>query len=331
MRSLLQNLPIEVKRDLSKEVSPTWISPMLATLTHDRFSKEGWIFERKFDGERCLIYKKSSEVRLLSRNQKVLNNNYPEIAEAMVKHCKSDLVVDGEIVAFEGNVTSFALLQGRMQVRDPEKARHSGIKIYYYIFDLLNLDGYNIRKLELLDRKKLLRHALDFKDPLRFTVHREREGEAYYQEACRKGWEGVIAKRAAGKYVGKRSRDWLKFKCVNQQELVIGGYTEPAGNRIGFGSLLIGYFEEDKLLYAGKVGTGYNEETLRNLRGKLEEIERDGSPFKENIAEKNIHWVKPMMVAEIGFTEWTRQGKLRHPRFLGLRRDKKPEEVHREG
>jgi len=331
MNNLLQRLPNEVKKGLIEECMPQWVGPMLATLTHDRFSSREWIFERKFDGERCLVFKNGKEVRLLSRNQKYLNNNYPEIAGAIPKYCDVDLVVDGEIVAFDGNVTSFSLLQGRMQVRDPEKALRTGIKVYYYIFDLLYLDGYNLRQLELSYRKRLLKHALDFTDPLRFTNHRNTDGEAYYQEACSKGWEGVIAKRAASKYVSKRSRDWLKFKCVNQQELVIGGYTEPGGKRTGFGALLVGFYKDNKLIYAGKVGTGYDEETLRSLSKKLQESEQDAIPFEGDIGVKGAHWVEPKLVAEIGFTEWTNQGKLRHPRYLGLRRDKKAEQVYREG
>jgi ATP-dependent DNA ligase len=165
---------------------------------------------------------------------------------------------------------------------------------------------------------------------LRFTPHIEREGVNYYRQACRKGWEGIIAKRYDSLYVSVRSKDWLKFKCVSEQELVIGGYTDPRGSRSGFGALLVGYYDRGKLIYAGKVGTGYNEETLHNLGRELARLEKPVSPFTDLSKGKGIHWVKPEIVAQVGFTEWTQYGKLRHPRFLGLRRDKAAGDVIRE-
>jgi ATP-dependent DNA ligase len=176
----------------------------------------------------------------------------------------------------------------------------------------------------------LLKKAVRFTSHVRYTPHRNEDGESYLEQACRKGWEGLIAKDARASYEHKRSRKWLKFKCVNQQELVIGGFTEPKGARIGFGALLVGYYQDGKLRYAGKVGTGYDDELLRSLRKRLNRIERKSSPFDEEISEAGAHWVKPELVGEFGFTEWTAHGRLRHPRFLGLRRDKSPKEVHRE-
>jgi len=161
-------------------------------------------------------------------------------------------------------------------------------------------------------------------------VHRNRDGESYFKEACKKGWEGVIAKRAASEYQHKRSADWLKFKCAEGQELVIGGFTAPKGSRIGFGALLVGYYEDGALHYAGKVGTGFDDEFLAEFRKRLDRLARKTSPFAEQIGEKDVTWVSPELVGEFGFTEWTRSGKLRHPRFLGLRWDKAPEEVVRE-
>jgi DNA ligase D-like protein (predicted ligase) len=304
---------------------------MLAILTQERFSREGWIFEPKLDGERCLAFKQGNEVRLMSRNRKLINNSYPELVDALLEQSSHDFIVDGEVVAFDGSVSSFQRLQGRMQLRNVDEARHSSIVVYYYLFDLLYLDGYDIRDLELRYRKQLLHQVLAFKDPLRFTPHIYKKGEAYYKEACEKDWEGVIAKRADSTYVSVRSRDWLKFKRVNEQEFVIGGYTDPEGQRIGFGALLIGYYDGDRLVYAGKVGTGYDEELLRRLSKELMGIQRDTSPFSGDIKEKAVHWVSPKLVAEVGFTEWTRDGMLRHPRFLGLRRDKPAKEVIREG
>jgi bifunctional non-homologous end joining protein LigD len=180
-------------------------------------------------------------------------------------------------------------------------------------------------------RKRLLRRALTYRQPLRYSAHRNAEGEAFHLEACRRGWEGVIAKRSDSRYVGRRSPDWLKFKCANQQEVVIGGFTEPAGSRVGFGALLVGFHAGDDLVYAGKVGTGYDTETLLSLRRRLEALTTDEPPFIGVRAhERGVHWVRPDLVAQVAFTEWTEDTKLRHPRFLGLRRDKDPGEVVRE-
>ncbi len=181
------------------------------------------------------------------------------------------------------------------------------------------------------DRKALLRGAIDFEEPLRFTPHRDEEGEAYLEEACGKGWEGLIAKDAGASYVYSRSRKWLKFKCVHRQELVVGGFTDPGGSRKGFGALLLGYHEDGDFVYAGKVGTGFDDETLEWLRGKMDDIEVDEPPFDDgDPGEKGEHFVKPELVAGIGFTEWTSDGELRHPRYLGLRDDKDAKDVVRE-
>jgi bifunctional non-homologous end joining protein LigD len=303
---------------------------MLATLTSARFSDPAWIFERKLDGERGLAFRQRAGVRLLSRNRQRLNETYPEIVDAVAAQT-GDFVIDGEIVAFEGRRTSFEKLQGRIGIKDPEVARRSKIKVFYYVFDLLYLDGYDITHLPLRFRKRLLRRALHFGDPLRYLPHRDREGEAFYKEVCSLGLEGAIAKRADGEYVHGRSRDWLKFKCSNEQEFVIGGFTDPQRTRVGFGALLLGYYENGTLRYAGKVGTGYDNQTLQKLRQRLDALSRPVSPFGgEEVQERGVHWVEPRLVAEVAFSEWTRDGKLRHPRFLGLRTDKPPKEVVRE-
>jgi bifunctional non-homologous end joining protein LigD len=188
-----------------------------------------------------------------------------------------------------------------------------------------------LREVPLIHRKALLSEAFDFRDPLRFTQHRERDGEAYYREACREGLEGVIAKRADSIYVSRRSRDWLKFKCWEEQEFVIGGFTDPKGDRVGFGALLLGYYEDGRLRYAGKVGTGFDTGLLASLGKELSALEINHSPFAEEVkAGKGVHWVRPKLVAQVSFTQWTRDGRLRHPRFLGLRRDKNAREVVRE-
>ena len=251
------------------------------------------------------------------------NTRYPEIADALGAQTGTEFAVDGEIVAFQGSQTSFTLLAQRHQRPVP---------VFYYVFDILWLDGYDVRSLPLRARKSLLRDALSFSDGIRLTPHRNGVGEELFREACRKGWEGLIAKRADSRYSSARSRDWLKFKCEHGQELVIGGYTAPRGSRLEFGALLVGYFDDDRLRYAGKVGTGFDEPTLRDLAGRMRELHSERSPFDDPgaIGERDVTWVAPELVAEVGFTEWTRHDRLRHPRFLGLREDKSAREVVRE-
>lgn len=350
--------------DLHPEAAPEKPKPMLATLTDEYFSDPDWIFERKLDGERILASLGETDVHLFSRNGKDVSHTYPELVDALngasdtkslrrearelmekkggeVKGQGRDggdpiLVLDGEVVAFSGPVTSFSRLQQRMQIKDPDQARESSVAVYYYLFDILHLGGFSVTGLPLRTRKKVLESVLSFEDPLRFTPHRNEEGEAFLREACRKGWEGVIAKRADSPYRSTRSRYWLKFKCVHRQELVIGGFTDPSGSRTGFGALLVGYYDQDRedLHYAGKVGTGFDEEALTRLTKLLKARSRKTPPFAEederDLPREGVHWVTPSLVGQFGFSEWTRSGKLRHPRFLGLRRDKDPHEVVRE-
>jgi bifunctional non-homologous end joining protein LigD len=331
MRDPLAGLPEQARERVVAVEQPSWTNSMLAILTDRRFSDPGWVFEPKLDGERCLALRKGQDVRLLSRNRKQLNDHYPELAEALAAQQADDFVVDGEVVAFQGRRSSFARLQRRMQVRDPDAARRSGVAVYLYLFDVVHVHGHDVTRLGLRQRKAVLRRLLSFRDPLRFTPHRNADGEAYWREACRKGWEGVIAKRADAPYRHDRSGDWLKFKCVNQQELVIGGYTDPKGSRLGFGALLLGYYQGDDLVYAGKVGTGFDHELLERLRRKLASLEQDRPPFSVGrLPRAEVHWVRPELVVQIGFSEWTGDGQLRHPRFLGLRHDKRPRQVVRE-
>jgi DNA ligase D-like protein (predicted ligase) len=293
----LEGLPEDARARVRRSPQPPWVEPMLATLTEKRFSDPGWIFERKLDGERCLAFSEGGRLRLMSRNQKRIDNHYPEIAEALAERDPGDFIIDGEIVAFQGNRTSFARLQRRMQLRDPEAARRTGVPVYFYLFDALHVNGYDVTALELRHRKAILRRLLSYRDPLRFTIHRNGEGEAFWKEACRKGWEGVIAKRADSPYVHRRSPYWLKFKCVNEQEFVIGGYTDPRGTRKGFGALLVGYFEDGCLVYAGKVGTGFDEELLASLSKELARLERADPPFDDGLLpRKGVHWVHPKLV-----------------------------------
>jgi bifunctional non-homologous end joining protein LigD len=322
MKNPFEILPPNVRKQIRRRAQPEWCDPMLATLVREQFSDEEWIFEPKLDGIRCLSFRKGREVTLFSRNRIRLNDSYPELTAPLLKQPVANFIVDGEIVAFEHGVTRFSLLQKRKQVHVP---------VFYYLFDLLYLEGHDLTNLELRYRKQLLRHAFSFRDPLRFTEHRDSEGEAYYREACSKGWEGLIAKRVTSTYVHKRSADWLKFKCENQQEFVVVGYTEPAGQRVSIGALLVGVYEKGKLVYAGKVGTGFDTQTLKDLEKKLSVIQQPTPPTSsDSLPKTGVHWVRPKFVVQVAFTEWTAAGKLRHPRYLGLRTDKRPSDVVRE-
>ncbi len=316
---------------MRREAVPTWCSPTLATLTEDRFSDPEWIFERKLDGVRCLAFRDGRRVRLMSRNHQPLDGTYPEVVDALAAETCNRFVVDGEIVAFEGRRTSFAKLQGRLGITNPNEARASAIPVFYYIFDLMHLDGHSTVQLPLIWRKRLLRRAFQFDDPLRYTTHRVGEGEAAYDAACRRGDEGVIAKLSEAPYEGRRSRHWLKFKCSHDQEFVVVGFTAPKGSRVGLGALLLGYYDGDKLAYAGKVGTGFDTATLHDLYENLSRIEQDRPSVSDRVNEPGAHWVRPTAVAQVAFSEWTRDGKLRHPRYLGLRTDKRARDVVREG
>ncbi len=308
------------------------ISPMLAKLSHETFSGKEWLFERKLDGERCITIKNGKKIYLRSRYNKRINVSYPEIEEALKKQ-KRDFIIDGEIVAFEKGLTSFSKLQPRMHLKSREKAKETGIKTYYYVFDILQLEGKDVKKQTLIERKKILKRALSFNEKIRFLEYKKEKGKEYYKSACKKGWEGLIAKKINSRYkTGSRSSDWMKLKCENEQEFVIGGYTEPHGKRKGFGALLLGYYKGRKLKYAGEVGTGqgFTESFLKEFSKRLQKVEQKKSPFKEIIKTKSVHWTKPKIAVQIAFTEWTKDGKLRHPRFLGIRRGKKPKEVKRE-
>lgn len=307
--------------------------PALATLTHEQFSDENWIFERKLDGVRSLAYREDGRVKLRSRTGGDQGPAFPEIVDALEAQACPNFVIDGEVVAFDGAQTSFASLQPRIHLTDPARARRTGVQIFYYLFDVLHLDGHSTRGLPLRERKELLREMLDWKDPLRFSPHRNGAGREFFEEACAKGWEGLIAKRATSTYTSGRTKDWLKFKCERGQEFVIGGWTEPQGSRVGFGALLLGYYDPDgNFVYAGKVGTGFDRAMLRSLSGRMKELARAEPAYADRarLPRKDVHWLEPELVGEVSFTEWTRDGQLRHPRFLGLRNDKPARDVVRE-
>jgi bifunctional non-homologous end joining protein LigD len=312
-------LPAEARELLVRSTQPEWEEPMLATLTDQRFSDPSWIYERKLDGIRCVAFRKGGRVRLLTRNRLDAGGRFPEVVQGLAAQAGA-FIVDGEVVAFRGGLTSFQLLQ-----------RREGARLFYYVFDVLHAEGFDTTRLELRHRKALLRRLLRYEGPLRFTAHRTRNGEAYWREACGKAWEGVIAKRASSPYVHGRSADWLKFKCVNEQELVIGGYTDPKGSRQHFGALLVGYYQGGEFRYAGKVGTGFDDRLLADLYARMKPLERSTSPFTaEHLPRKGVHLIEPKLVAQVAFSEWTRDGQLRHPRFLGLREDKAARDVVRE-
>jgi bifunctional non-homologous end joining protein LigD len=319
--SVFTHLSDEERALLRPEPRPERVTPMKALLTDERFSDPEWVYERKLDGIRCIAIKAERQVRLLSRNDLSLNGRFPEVVSALERDGVTDVVLDGEVVAFAGAQTSFERLQQRAE---------RPVSIFYYVFDILHLEGHDVTALPWRARKSLLRHALAFHGPVRLTPHRNRDGEALYREACRKGWEGLIAKRADAPYVHGRSRDWLKFKCSAEQELVIGGYTAPKGSRTDLGALLLGYYDDGKLRYAGKVGTGFTQATLRDLATRLQPLVQEASPFADEVRERHVTWARPDLVAQVGFSEWTRDGRLRHPRFLGLRDDKAATEVVRE-
>ncbi len=307
------------------------IALMLATLTDRRDFGEDWLLERKFDGERCVARRDGGEVRLASRTDKDLTGTYPEVRSALERQRHRRLVLDGEVVAFAGEQTSFSRLQQRLGVTNPSSARVAANPVVYCVFDLLELDGDDLRDLPLLERRARLTAAIRPSTALQLSEAWREDSQKRFAQACDAGWEGLIAKRAAAPYVAGRSRDWLKLKCVWEQEFVIGGYTDPSGSRTDFGALLVGYYQDGRLSYAGKVGTGYKAATLRELGARLRKLQTSESPFVDaRPIPKGTHWTRPELVAQIGFAEWTNDGRLRQPRFLGLRDDKRGIEVVRE-
>jgi len=307
---------------------------MLATLIEPRALPEGWVYEPKLDGVRCLAYIRGTEVRLLSRTRKSLDTAYPEVVDVLRRRARGNMILDGEVVAIdpERGVSSFSLLQRRMQLRDATRAVRTGVAVELWLFDCLFYEGLDLTGLPLEDRKRVLRDAVRFGGPIRLTPELTGPFEALYRDACRQGAEGIIGKRAASRYVAGRSADWVKLKCANEQEFVVGGWTDPKGSRTGLGALLVGYYDAGHLRYAGKVGTGFDHWTLTELAKLLAARPRASSPFTGNGWPKgpDVHWVTPNLVAQIAFSEWTPDGLLRHPRFVGLRRDRAARDVQRE-
>ena len=286
---------------------------MAATLTDKRFTGPEWIFERKLDGIRLLAFKKGRDVQLFSRNQ--LEQHNPAIADAIAELPHRDLILDGEVTGVWGPAST----------READKPRG----LAYHVFDVLWIDGRDVMSLPLDERRALLK-TLPLRAPLRRVA--ALDDEKPWERACTEGWEGVIAKRRDSLYEHRRSPNWLKMKCEASQELVVGGFTDPQGARVGLGALLVGYFEGDDLVFAGKVGTGFDTKMLVDLRAKLDRIEIDKPPFTKatGLPRLRAHWVKPQIVVQVAFIEWTVHDKLRHPRLLGIRTDKSAREVVRE-
>ena len=280
---------------------PDWLEPMAATLTQDRFTGGDWLFERKFDGIRLLAYKRGRDVQLFSRNR------LPQHSKALIDAI-GRLPVDEAILDGEGTWDG-----------------HSS----YHVFDILWLDGRSVTSLPLEVRRALL-ESLPFTPPLQHVTLLD-DGEPW-ERARREGWEGVIAKRRGSPYEHKRSKHWLKMKCEASQELVVGGFTDPQGARVGLGALLVGYYDGEDLVFAGKLGTGFDTKLLLDLRRRLDAIEIPRSPFTRAIGLPRLraHWVQPEIVVQASFIEWTGNDKLRHPRLIGVRFDKNPREVVRE-
>ena len=285
---------------------PEWVEPMAATLTQERFSGPEWIFERKLDGIRLLAFKHGADVRLLSRNRLPQNASYPSVVEAIAKLPVHDAILDGEATGVWGK-------QG---------------KVAYHVFDLLWLEGRDVMSLPL-DKRRTLLSKLPLRSPLQRVA--SLTDPKPWERACNEGWEGVIAKRRDSPYEHRRSRHWLKMKCEATQELVVGGFTDPQGQRVGLGALLVGYFEGDDFVFAGKVGTGFDTKLLLELRARLDKLEIAKPPFTRAVElPRRAHWVRPEVVVQVAFIEWTVHGKLRHPRLLGIRTDKSAREVARE-
>jgi bifunctional non-homologous end joining protein LigD len=302
---------------------PKRLQPMFATLTDAPFDDKGWVFEDKYDGFRMVAKTQGGKVTLYSRNGKIITHSYIEVAEAL-RDVKGDAVIDGELVALdEDGVSHFQLLQNAL--RDE-------VKLQYCVFDLMFLDGEDLRGLPLLDRKRRLRSILPRHKLLALSRHRKTFGTKFFKEAEDKGLEGIMAKRADSKYLsGARTDNWLKIKSSKRQEVVIAGFTVPRRKRPFFGALVLAVREQDRWRYIGHVGTGFSHKTLEELHGKLLPLKIAKSPFPATVKDEAVTtWVKPSLVAEVKFTEWTKAGEMRHPVYLGLRADKQAKEVVRE-
>jgi bifunctional non-homologous end joining protein LigD len=298
--------------------------PQLATLADEVFDNDEWVFENKYDGYRALIQINKGNVSLVSRNGLSFNSKYKPLVEAFGS-IKDDMILDGEIVVEDKKgLSHFQWLQ--YYADNPDRGQ-----LKCYVFDILYFNGFDLTSLELLQRKRILEAILPQTDDIIYSGHIVGKGSKALDAIAKKGGEGLIAKKINSRYhVNKRSKEWLKIKVTKEQEMVIGGYTDPQGSRTGFGSLLLGYYEDGKFIYSGKVGTGFNEESLKDMYDTLKKLESKKSYFESKPKERGAHFIKPELVAQIKYSEWTETGSLRHPVFIALRNDKKPKDVTRE-
>ena len=311
-----------------KSRMPDQITPMLATLVDEPFSDPEWIFETKWDGFRSVCFVDRDQARFVSRNQIEMTPQYPELAGTPKQINAKQAILDGEIVALdEQGMPRFQLLQNKLRIRSGSYAKASKAQIVYFVFDLLYCDGYDLMNCPVVERKALLERILKPASFVKYADHVEAEGEEFFRQIEKFRLEGMIAKRAASKYVQKRTSDWLKVKTVLRSEVVIGGYTQPRGTRSYFGSLVCGLYKGKDLHYVAHTGGGFNEKTLRSIYKLMQPLKTDKSPFiKPPKTNEPVQWLTPSLVAEVKFSEWTAEERMRQPIFLGLREDKKPQD-----
>jgi bifunctional non-homologous end joining protein LigD len=328
--SAVKDLRGAVKREM-----PVKIQPMLASVIERPFDDPNWLFEIKWDGYRAVSFIENGNVRLVSRNQNDLTHRYPELQDLPKFLQTKNAILDGEVVAVdEQGRPSFSLMQQRTGIRQHgrQAAPRRDLPIFYYVFDVIYLEGYDLRRVKLEDRKRVLREVLSDGEIVRYSDHYPGQGVALFNAAKEKGLEGIVAKMRSSYYEERRSCEWLKIKITQTVDCVIGGYTDPEGARQYFGSLVLGLYNPKKqLIHVGNAGTGFNQATLKEIFQMLREIETAKNPFTGPVEPKIVHWVKPLRVAEVKFTEWTHETdegglKLRAPVFMGLRGDKKPQD-----
>jgi bifunctional non-homologous end joining protein LigD len=307
---------------------PVTIKPMLATLVDESFSDPDWVFETKWDGFRSVCFLQDGQTRLVSRNQIEMTPQYPELENLARQFKAKQAIIDGEIVALDDKgMPRFQLLQPRVGRKSGLSALRGKGQIVYYAFDLIYCDGYDLTSCTLVERKALLEKILRPAGFVKYAEHIEAEGDLFFKEIEKFRLEGMIAKRAASPYVQKRSSDWLKVKTVQRSEVVIGGYTQPRGSRSHFGALVVGLYRGKELHYVAHTGGGFNQQTLAKVHRLLQPLKTNTSPFVvKPKTNEPVQWVKPKLVAEVKFSEWTADARMRHPVFLGLREDKKAEQ-----
>jgi len=317
-------------RGARKAAKPEFVSPQLATLVREPPPGDEWLHELKFDGYRMLCHLSRGKARFWSRNGKDWTDKFPNLAQAMKAFPATTAILDGEVVIFDkAGRTSFQKLQQAMG-----KSRNAAF--VFEIFDLIYLESYSLTQTPLRERKHTLEQLLvsaKAKGRLRYSDHVEGNGPQFFKQACEYGMEGIVSKLADSPYESTRNRNWLKTKCIKRQEFVIAGYTPSKKGLPGFGSLILGVYDKGKLVYSGRVGTGFSIKQRLELQKKLNRISQASMPFAvvpKDPGLRDAHWAKPQLVAEVEFTEWTADGLIRHPSFQGLREDKKPAEVIRE-